>query len=169
MVDKLRAAGLSSAKWRGLGQRLTPRTADLDAIGVDCSSSDERLEKVVDEFLSNGEDLSWEALAKAVAECRGGGRNIARKLLTSVGKGIFFLFSHWTTVIGIIDTCLYIYATVDPDELRVPSENGDGIPYSDFYSDEGCRILCNLPGHDTCTLLCRCGVSRSKKRKPATK
>ena len=91
MVDRLRAAGLSSAKWRGLGQRLTP-AADLKAIGADFSTSDECLEKVVDGFLSNGDDLSWEALAKAVAECSGGGRNIARKLLTSVGKGICVCF-----------------------------------------------------------------------------
>ena len=91
MVDRLRAAGLSSAKWRGLGQRLTP-AADLKAIGADFSTSDECLQEVVDEFLRNGDDLSWEALAKAVAECSGGGRNIARKLLTSVGKGICVCF-----------------------------------------------------------------------------
>lgn len=87
VVDKLHEAGFSSADWRYLGQRLTPK-ADLKAIGQDCSCSDDRLEKVVDEFLRDGEDLSWEALAKAVAQCRGGGQNIARKLLTSVEIGM---------------------------------------------------------------------------------
>ena len=89
VVDKLRAAGLSSAKWRVLGQRLTPKD-DLEAIRADHpTSSKECLEKVVDAFLRNGGDVSWEALAKAVAQCEGGGRNVARKLLTSVGIGIF--------------------------------------------------------------------------------
>ena len=87
MVDKLHEAGFSSADWRYLGQRLTPK-ADLKAIGQDYFRSDHCLEAVVDEFLRKGEDLSWEALAKAVAQCRGGGRNVARKLLTSVGIGI---------------------------------------------------------------------------------
>lgn len=86
VVDKLHEAGFSSADWRYLGQRLTPK-ADLKATGKDSSSSYDCLEAVVDEFLRKGEDLSWEALAKAVAQCRGGGRNIARKLLTSVEIG----------------------------------------------------------------------------------
>ena len=87
VVDKLRAAGFSAARWKELGQQLTPQ-ADLEAIRVDYQNSHDRFEAVVNGWLRNGDNVRWEALATAVAHCKGGGRNIAQRLLTAVGIGI---------------------------------------------------------------------------------
>lgn len=94
VIDKLSGARFSAARWRQLGQRLLPPTADLEAIEVNCRNVvEDCLERVVDQFLREGEDVTWVALAKAVAICRGGGRNIAITLLQSVGIGMEMVYT----------------------------------------------------------------------------
>ena len=67
--------------------RLTP-TPDLDAIAADHPRVRDRLENVIDHWMRNGENVSWETLADAVTRCRdGGGQNVGNKLRKSVGIG----------------------------------------------------------------------------------
>ena len=87
VVDKVRGAGFSAAYWRELGMRLTPMP-DLDAIAADHRRASVCLEKVIDHWMRNGENVSWETLADAVTRCRdGGGQNVGNKLRRSVGIG----------------------------------------------------------------------------------
>ena len=91
VLDKLREVGFSFANWRELGQRLTPRS-DFDAIEKDYPSDCHRcLERVIDEWKRNGDRPSWEILAEAVSQCRGGGVNVANDLLVKAGLGKIFV------------------------------------------------------------------------------
>ena len=85
--DVLHDVGFSAAYWMELGGRLKP---DLDrkAIEADHSSAERCLESVVEKWLQDGDDPSWETLAEAVTLCReGGGKNVAQKIKQKVGIG----------------------------------------------------------------------------------
>ena len=60
----------------------------MDAIEADYSYVQRRLEEVVKKWQQDGDNPSWETLAKAVALCReGGGRNIALQIRQRTGLG----------------------------------------------------------------------------------
>ena len=86
MLDVLRAVEFSAAYWKALGGRLKP-DLDLDAIEANYHKVEDRLEKVIDGWQRDGDNPSWETLAKAVSQCTdvGGGKNVGRHILQHVG------------------------------------------------------------------------------------
>ena len=84
VLDVLRTARFSSAKWRPLGLRLIP-DPDLNAIQANNATVEERLEKVIDMWQRDGDKPSWETLAEAVSRCDGGGKNVGRRIQQQVG------------------------------------------------------------------------------------
>ena len=87
VLGVLREAEFLPTHWRTLGSRLNVSLVDLAIIEADHSREGVQrcLEAVVDNWRRN-EDITWEALAEAVANCReGGGRNVARKIREKVG------------------------------------------------------------------------------------
>ena len=91
MLDVLRDAGFSSAFWKPLGRRLKPGL-DLNAIEHNHPNDVKLcLEEVISSWQRDG-DVSWEKLAREVAECKddeGGGKNVAQKIREKVGLGIY--------------------------------------------------------------------------------
>ena len=87
VLDVLREAEFLPTHWRTLGSRLNVSHVDLSNIEADHSREGVQrcLEAVVDNWRRN-EDITWEVLAEAVANCHeGGGRNVARKIREKVG------------------------------------------------------------------------------------
>ena len=83
----MRNVGFSAAYWRELGRRLKPNL-DVDAIEVTHARPQRRLEDVVEKWMRDGDDPSWETLAQAVTHCReGGGKNVALKIRQETGIG----------------------------------------------------------------------------------
>ena len=85
----------------------------MDAIKANHATVEECLEDVVEQWLRDGDDPSWETLAEAVTLCtKGGGKNVALKIKQETGIGeasvlvrfasiaclaaFFFLFSYRT-------------------------------------------------------------------------
>ena len=60
----------------------------MDAIKANYSDVERRLEEVVKKWQQDGDDPSWETLARAVTFCRmGGGKNVALKIRQRSGLG----------------------------------------------------------------------------------
>ena len=87
ILDVLSNVGFSAAYWRELGGKLKPEM-DVDAIEANYSDVERRLEEVVKKWQQDGDDPSWETLAKAVTGCKkGGGKNVALKIRQRTGLG----------------------------------------------------------------------------------
>lgn len=98
MLDKLRSVGFSSTHWRELGQRITP-TTDVDAIEDSHPKNPHRcLEEIIDEWKRKGQSPTWETLAGAVSQCKGGGPNVGKELLIKVGVGMLLFQSAVITI-----------------------------------------------------------------------
>ena len=80
----LRAVEFSAAYWKALGGRLKP-DLDLDAIEANYHKVEDRLEKVIDGWQRDGDNPSWETLAKAVSQCTdvGGGKKCRKAYPTT--------------------------------------------------------------------------------------
>ena len=60
----------------------------MDAIKANHATVEECLEDVVEKWLRDGDDPSWETLAEAVTLCRkGGGKNVALRIKQETGTG----------------------------------------------------------------------------------
>ena len=60
----------------------------MDAIEANHASVQRRLEDVVEKWLRDGDNPSWETLAEAVTLCReGGGKNVGLKIKQKTGLG----------------------------------------------------------------------------------
>ena len=60
----------------------------MDAIEANHASVQRRLEDVVEKWLRDGDNPSWETLAEAVTLCReGGGKNVGLKIKQKTGIG----------------------------------------------------------------------------------
>ena len=84
VLDVLRTLGFSSAYWRELGKKLKPNL-DFDAVESHHKDPDRCMEKVIERWYNDGDNPSWESLAKAVSDCQGGGRNVADRIRKRVG------------------------------------------------------------------------------------
>lgn len=77
----------SETGWRELGRRLKPNL-DLNRIESEYTELSRRLEEVIESWIRDGDNPSWEALAKAVSCCKkAGGKNVASDIMKKVGLG----------------------------------------------------------------------------------
>ena len=102
----------------------------MDAIEANCSDVERRLEEVVKRWQQDGDNPSWETLARAATFCRmGGGKNVALKIRqrTGLGEGVahlavthihfncYYMYVHYISVVGHAEQKSAGTTTISPD------------------------------------------------------
>ena len=78
----------------------------MGAIKANHASVEECLEDVVEQWLRDGDDPSWETLAEAVTLCRmGGGKNVALKIKQETGIGEASVLVHFASIACLASFC----------------------------------------------------------------
>ena len=68
------------AKWRTIGQGLKISRSDLDVIKQNNADVDDQFRSMIDKWLQNGEDCTWEALCRVLSARSVGYRTLAREI-----------------------------------------------------------------------------------------
>ena len=127
ILDVLSIVGFSATHWRELGGRLKPNL-DMDAIKANHNTVEECLEDVVEKWLRDGDDPSWETLAEAVTLCRkGGGKNVALKIKQEIGIREAFVLM-WLLPIWLVLQHLYYIQLQDTQNKGVLKSQLSSLP-----------------------------------------